>query len=112
MCHVYDCYFVIVAGVRFSCNPRKYDAVIAALRQSTLLSYLHALDFVLNTPVMVVNKALVYREVPTEYPEVGRHVKVEDLPIDLDADFEDGAYLAQILYACVSVARSDLLQLI
>lgn len=61
---------------------------------------------------MVANKALVYREVPTEYPEVGKHIKVEDWPIDLDAGLEDGAYLAQILYACVSRMRIGLLQLI
>lgn len=46
----------------------------------------------------VPNKSLIYKEVPTGYVEAGKHVVVEERPLDLDAADLQGGILVKVLY--------------
>lgn len=44
------------------------------------------------------NKSLIYKAVPETFPEAGKHLTVEDRPIDLDAAELNGGVLVKVLY--------------
>lgn len=44
------------------------------------------------------NKSLIFKKVPTGYPQAGEHLAIEDRPLDLDARPPDDALLVQNLY--------------
>lgn len=50
---------------------------------------------------MVQNKSLVYKQVPTGLPEMGKHMVIETSEIDLDAKLEDGSILVKELWQSV-----------
>ncbi|CBX97553.1 hypothetical protein IAQ61_001234 [Plenodomus lingam] len=48
---------------------------------------------------MVQNKGVIFKEVPDGWPVPGKHLVVEDRPIDLDQDLAPGAILVKNYYA-------------
>lgn len=44
------------------------------------------------------NKSLIYKEVPETFPEAGKHLTVEDRPIDIESVDLHGGLLVKVLY--------------